>query len=328
MDDKRKLQFRNNGSFRVLHLTDIQEGIHPRKDTLRLINALLAETMPDLVILTGDQLKGYSPFFRLFGKQSVQKTIRILTAPMENYGIPYAVTFGNHDRQCGLSNEEQAAIYQQSPYGICPVEESLTGTFYLPILDQEGREILRLYLLDSGNTKEHGSYAPPSEEVLAWMKARLMDADGTPSPIPSMVFQHIPLPEYRKCKQVVVKEPVCSPDRNTGEFDLLRTNGRVMAVFCGHDHKNDFVGQVDGIDLGYTPSCGFACYGPGVDRGGRLLVFRKGDPVSYETRLIRYRDVVAPHTKNRLKEYWDAHIPTCWPTREERRSEEANVQEA
>lgn len=37
MDDKRKLQFRNNGSFRVLHLTDIQEGIHPRKDTLRLI---------------------------------------------------------------------------------------------------------------------------------------------------------------------------------------------------------------------------------------------------------------------------------------------------
>ena len=47
MDDKRKLQFRNNGSFRVLHLTDIQEGIHPRKDTLRLINALLAETMPD-----------------------------------------------------------------------------------------------------------------------------------------------------------------------------------------------------------------------------------------------------------------------------------------
>lgn len=63
MDDKRKLQFRNNGSFRVLHLTDIQEGIHPRKDTLRLINALLAETMPDLVILTGDQIKGYSHSF-------------------------------------------------------------------------------------------------------------------------------------------------------------------------------------------------------------------------------------------------------------------------
>ena len=313
MDDKSKLQFRNDGSFRVLHLTDIQEGLHPRKDTLHLINALLAETMPDLVILTGDQLKGYSPFFRLFGKRGVQKTIQIVTTPMENYKIPYAVTFGNHDRQCGLSNEEQAVLYRRMQHCICPSETVAAGTFFLPICDREDQEILRLYLLDSGNTREQGSYAPPSEEVLAWMRTKLMDEDGVPSPIPSVVFQHIPLQEYRKCRQVEVKEPVCSPDRNTGEFDLLRENGKVMAVFCGHDHKNDFVGRVDGIALGYTPSCGFACYGPGVDRGGRLLIFHKEDPMRYETTLIRYRDIVAPHTKNRIKEYWDAHIPTCWP---------------
>ena len=68
---------------------------------------------------------------------------------------------------------------------------------------------------------------------------------------------------------------------------LLRDNGQVMAVFCGHDHKNDFVGRVDGIDLGDTPSGGFACYGPGAERGGRLLTFHVDRPMHYETKLLR-----------------------------------------
>ncbi len=122
--------------------------------------------------------------------------------------------------------------------------------------------------------------------------------------LPSILFQHIPLPEYRKCRHVIANEPVCVPERNAGEFDILRANGRVMAVFCGHDHKNDFVGRVDGIDLGYTPSCGFACYGPDVNRGGRLLTFHENNPGAYETELFRYCDIVAEHTENRLNEHW------------------------
>ncbi len=322
MNEQPKLQFRKDGSFRVLHLTDIQEGLHPRKDTMHLLNALLAETMPDLVILTGDQLKGYSPFYRLAGEKGVRNTIRTLLTPMENYGIPYAVTFGNHDAQCGLTNEEQAAIYRQNPHCICPEEGPAAGTFCLSVQRRDGQEALRFYLLDSGNVRENGSYAPPSDEVLTWLKDRLFDEDGVPSAVPSVVFQHIPLIEYKECKDVTVKEPICSPDVNTGEFELLWSNGNVMGVFCGHDHKNDFVGRLDGIDLGYTPSCGFACYGPGVDRGGRLLVFHTGSTITYETKLIRYRDVVAPHTGNRLKEYWDSHIPTCWPGKAESRAEE------
>ncbi len=95
-----------------------------------------------------------------------------------------------------------------------------------------------------------------------------------------------------------------------------------MAVFCGHDHKNDFVGRVDGIDLGYTPSGGFSCYGPGVDRGGRLLTFHVDRPMQYETEVLRYRDIVAPHTDNRVKEFFDTHTPTCWPGQKEYRNEE------
>ena len=74
MNGKPYLEFREDGTFQVLHITDLQEGVHPKKDTLRLLNALLDTAKPDLVILTGDQLKGYSPAFRLLGKESVQNT--------------------------------------------------------------------------------------------------------------------------------------------------------------------------------------------------------------------------------------------------------------
>ena len=313
MNGKPQLCFRPDGTFRILHLTDLQEGIHPKKDTLRLIYALLDASDPDLVILTGDQLKGYSPWFRILGEASVRKTINTLVSPMENLGIPYAVTFGNHDIQCGLSNEDQAALYRQYPHGICPDDAPCAGTFLLPVQSSDGREKLRLYLLDSGNLTDHGSYAPPSDTVLDWLRSTLFDQQGKASVIPSMVFQHIPLPEYRKCRDVVIHEPICSPDQDTGEFELLRLNGNVMAVFCGHDHKNDFLGKIDGIGLGYTPSSGFACYGPGVNRGGRVITLHESQPMTYETEVLRYCNLVAPHTGNRLKEYLDTHVPTCWP---------------
>lgn len=57
MNGKPYLEFREDGTFQVLHITDLQEGVHPKKDTLRLLNALLDTAKPDLVILTGDQLK-------------------------------------------------------------------------------------------------------------------------------------------------------------------------------------------------------------------------------------------------------------------------------
>ena len=320
MNGKPYLQFREDGSFRVLHLTDIQEGLCPKKDTMRLLRALLRCTNPDLVVLTGDQLKGYSLWFRLAGGAGVRKTMKMLTAPMEEKKIPYAITFGNHDAQCGVSNEEQAEWYRQLPYGICPKEEMGAGTFSLTVHKRDGQGALRFYLLDSGNKRIQGQYAPPADNVLDWLDNQLAKEQ-----LPSMLFQHIPLPEYKKCGHVTFHEPVCAPEENAGEFQMLHANGKVMAVFCGHDHKNDFVGRVDGIDLGYTPSCGFASYGPGTRRGGRLLTFLEDQPGTYATKLFRYCDIVSRHTGNRLKEFCDAHVPTCWPGQEKSMREEGSL---
>ncbi len=320
MEKKYNFRLRKDGSFRVLHLTDIQETMYPRKDTVRLLHALIEAADPDLIILTGDQIKGYSPLFRILGVRGAKMAMQWQADCLERHGIPFAVTFGNHDAQCGLSNEEQARVYRTFAHAICPNEGVGSGTFCLSVKGDEAQEALRLYILDSGNKREKGGYLPPDPKVLGW----LQNALKTFAAVPSVVFQHIPLPEYKECKNVKIQEPICSPDQNTGEFDILREHGNVLAVFCGHDHKNDFLGEKDGITLGYTPSCGFASYGPGAQRGGRLLVFRTNaqGPMTWQTKLLRYSDLIAPHTRHRWKEYLDTHVMTCWPQEKQRKKEE------
>ena len=49
MEKKYNFRLRKDGSFRVLHLTDIQETMYPRKDTVRLLHALIEAADPDLI---------------------------------------------------------------------------------------------------------------------------------------------------------------------------------------------------------------------------------------------------------------------------------------
>ena len=55
-------------------------------------------------------------------------------------------------------------------------------------------------------------------------------------------------------------EAPCPPDHNGGEVDSWLKTGDIFAAFFGHDHMNDFVGEVDGILLGQTKCSGFHIY--------------------------------------------------------------------
>lgn len=54
------MKFREDGTFHILHITDIQEIPEVAEDTLTLMRRALDAAKPDLVVFTGDQLKGYS----------------------------------------------------------------------------------------------------------------------------------------------------------------------------------------------------------------------------------------------------------------------------
>ena len=88
-------------------------------------------------------------------------------------------------------------------------------------------------------------------------------------------------------------EAPCPPDIPSGEFAAMQETGDVVAAFFGHDHKNDFVGTYQGIDLVATPSTGFYIYGERGYHGARLIVLHEDAPAEYETEMLYYKDLVS-----------------------------------
>lgn len=188
-------------------------------------------------------------------------------------------------------------------------------------------------------------YGTPTPEAIAWLGSvqhTLGECNGDGRPVPSIVFQHIPPQEFYDClKEVPAWTPnavegsrthaghcyaldttVCRPgsrlgeaigcaDENVGQVEAMRAAGGYFALFCGHDHKNSFVGHVHDMDLGYAPTCGFECYGPKSRlRGIRLFEFHEYDPTAYETRMLTWGDLIGRYSSNELRVFFEDHCVT------------------
>ena len=111
---KDKLYFNADGKFKIMQIADVQEGASVSPDTLRLIDLALTREKPELVVFTGDQIYGVHPSFYMGDKlKSAEKTIKTIADAVNRHNIPFAVTFGNHDNQVGLTNAEQAVKFER-----------------------------------------------------------------------------------------------------------------------------------------------------------------------------------------------------------------------
>lgn len=324
------MRFNENGKFKIMQITDMQEVCAVSPDTVKLLESAISAENPDLVVYTGDQIKGYGITYKGLGDElihNVSMTIEKLLKPVVDRNIPFAVTFGNHDRQVGISNKDQfEKIYKKFPSCVGVQAEGIEGggTYNIPIESHDGsRDLFNIYLFDSGTDAKGGGYEPFDPKIIDWYKKtreKLKEKNG--DYVPSLVFQHIPLFEhYNVLKRVrksekgaipafrihkgeyykidedkcvegsVLLEPPSIPDVNTGEFDALKEKGEIMGVYVGHDHKNSYVGKFDGIDLGFTQSSGFNVYGNGKERGVRCFILDENKPGSYETYTKTYRQL-------------------------------------
>ena len=108
MASQKKLCVRSDGSFKVMQIADLQEIPAISPDTLKLMNAALDREKPDLVVFTGDQIKGYGITFRGGDrKKKVEDTLHRLLEPVVRRNIPFAPLFGNHDGQVGCTTRSR-----------------------------------------------------------------------------------------------------------------------------------------------------------------------------------------------------------------------------
>lgn len=207
-----KLRFQKDGTFKIMQITDMQEIPAISKDTIALMERAVLEEQPDLVVYTGDQIKGYGVTYKGKGEElerEVAQTIGKLLEPVTKRGIPFAVTFGNHDCQVGISNQDQFYhIYKRLPNCIGEQAEGIDGggTCAIPIeaSDGSGRDVFELYLFDSGTDAREGGYEAFDPKIIAWYRKQREDLrEKNGMYVPSIVFQHIPMREYYEVLKLV-----------------------------------------------------------------------------------------------------------------------------
>lgn len=338
-----KLQF-HNGKFKILVLADVQDTNTPQKETTALVNAAIDRAQPDFIVLLGDNTAGW---WKGVDKAQTEAAIDAVAKPIDERGIPFALVFGNHDHEglCDEANgmtEEEAkefilARFQTYKNCLAVEGEELTGVgnYNLPILNSAGdKAVFNLWFMDSNPyapEEEGGGYGYVHEDQTAWYQrtADALKAENGGEPLPSLLFQHIIVPEAYEMFNTVkfgtkgavrgnssfhdkwftvnpeyvyegeLNEGPCSPNTNHGQFESWLAQGDIIGAFFGHDHVNDFAGVYKGIHLVACPAATFYSYGN--HRGVRTITLDEADLTKFDSELLSFDELTGLKVYNLYK---------------------------
>ena len=315
------LRFREDGTFKIMLFADPQDDEDLEETTTAIMCEALDKYEPDLVIYLGDNTVAD-------GYENQKAAIEVVTKPVVDRGIPFAIVFGNHDEEHNVSKEELLEIYRSLgclTYDAVPDMHGC-GTCNLPILSSDGkRTAFNLWLIDSGDyNRDEGAtgYDYVHQDTIDWYKetaAALAEENGG-EPVPAMDFQHIVIPEiydalyakfpfslgaltqerygnYYSLLPVFTRlngywlEVPCPPDVYDGQLEAWVDTGDVIAEFHGHDHNNSYEVNVAGVDIVNVPSVGCNSYSKDIDRGAGLITLYEDDPTAYDYELVRMFDL-------------------------------------
>ncbi len=314
------LQYGADGKFRIMQISDLQDYFPMKTVTKRLLKKALAEYPVDLILLTGDNIAS-TTLIKPYAALAMHEYMKVL----EKLGTPVAMVYGNHDDERTTANKAyQMARYERYHCFIgCAGEdfgEENLGTYYVPIYSSaDANEMVNnIWMIDSGtynNENDLGGYGCVTKKQIEWYKTtseRLENEYG--KKIPSLMFQHIVIPEIwdaldehdeqtegsighngkfytlpQGAKGTLGESP-CPPNYTNGQFDAVLERGDVMAMFFGHDHVNSYEFSYKGVDLVNTPGIGFRSYNS-EEAGVRLITLDETRPDTYETETVTYFDL-------------------------------------
>lgn len=285
----RTLRFRAD-TFKIVQLTDTHWTNFDERDrrTREVIEAVLDCEQPDLVFLTGDMLGGADC-------RDPAQGILQLVQPIEERSLLWTAVMGNHDDEGSLSRDALWRVMETCSHFVGrrgPRSITGVGNYVLPIMSRNGeRPAAFLWGIDSNSyaTTDIGGWGWITRDQIGWyvrtaqqVRQRWGISPEKAKTIPSLAFFHIPLPEYDEVWRTQVcygekHEDVCAPKINTGFFAALHEVGDIIGTFVGHEHINDFWGNLYGIRLCYGRVSGYGGYGKeGFLCGARVIEIAQG----------------------------------------------------
>lgn len=269
------------GLFKIVQITDLHYklGVKASEQGLACVREMVQTEKPDLVVVTGDII--YSA--------PADSTLSVVLKTFAQLGVPFCMTFGNHDYDF---KTPAVALYnqmQKTPNCVMPVLQGKNTDYSLPILSSNGKRTAAvLYCIDTHNKPAIGGiggYQWISHNQITWYRQRSMvyKQKNGGKPVPSLAFFHIPLPEFNyatdntQCPMYGSRlEKAYSPSINSGMFASIKEMGDIMGVFCGHDHDNDYAVSYFNVLLAHGRFSGGNTEYNHLTRGARVIVLKEG----------------------------------------------------
>ncbi|OMP07933.1 hypothetical protein COLO4_06922 [Corchorus olitorius] len=281
-------------------------------NTTRFLQNMIQLENPDFIAFTGDNIFGSST-------GDAAESLLQAFGPVIHSGIPWAAVLGNHDQESTMTREELMSFISLMDYSVSqinPPSEDLVdvnggmmhidgfGNYNLSVYGAPGSplantSIFNLFFLDSGDreiVQGIRTYGWIKESQLHWLRSISQGLQGKNedvnhitetlpvAPSPALAFFHIPIPEVRELYyQNIIgqfREGVACSSVNSGVLKTMISIKDIKAVFIGHDHTNDFCGNLEGIWFCYGGGFGYHGYGrAGLPRRARVISaeLRKGD---------------------------------------------------
>ncbi len=266
--------------------------------------------------------------------KNLKKALSYILDIPEKRNIPFSAIFGNHDDMNSFTKDEQADIFRSSPLNIgLENKGDLSGTYGVPIYSEDGKKIVfYFYMIDSARCDKSNDecYLEVTEKTVEWFKnesEKLKKQNGG-EPYPSIVFIHVPLKEtlnlitecpesessisfngkYYKLKDNVtgvLGEMINPVTSENGFFNAIKSDGGVLAVASGHDHRNCFIGEYEGVKFIATPCASFRCYA-NEKRGVRVFELSENAPKDFKTYNLSYWDLCGKNIISVLRWFFDA----------------------
>jgi hypothetical protein len=291
--------FTTDKDFKVVQFSDVHIGagwMCHGKDlkALNAVAAMVTEEKPDLVIVTGDIAYPIPP---QAGTSDNLTEAKLFATLMENLGVYWTVTFGNHDTEA-YSKYDRAQIaefYENSGFKYClfksgPDDIDGYGNNVINIKNSKGEITQSIFTFDSHAYLNHDilgfgyNYDNIRESQVEWYRecvekftAYNRSVSNMENPVPkSTAFFHIPLKEYQDAWYEYLNNGFKDTE-NAKLIEGVAGEGGII-VFPGEGEDTLFetmleLGSTKGIFCGHDHDNNFTmeykgirlCYGMSVD---------------------------------------------------------------
>ena len=335
---------------KVLQLTDVHLGggwMSTKNDAMSLnaVAAILNAEKPDLVVFSGDM--AYPVPFQA-GTFNNKSGAKMLAELMETLGVYWTATYGNHDTEAYsyFNREKITEFYSAYPHSLMrDGAEGVDGygNQVFNVINSDGMITRSIFAIDSHAYVDGDilgifwKYDNIHENQIEWYKSIIEENNkhnefkilaSSQSDfgqkykdlliVPSTVFIHVPLEEYKTAWSEYVDNGFSDTENvkfnygAAGEtdrivyhgvypdnfFETMLELGSTDSVFCGHDHLNNFSINYKGIDLVYSLSIDYLAYSKiytlGSQRGCTVITYDENGEITYSAENY-YQDKYVPY---------------------------------